>query len=81
MFYIHPWEIDPDQPRLTTGGWDSWRHYLNLETTERKFQWLLTQFRFGRLDEVLDTHFPIPDGTTNKVPPTASTALAVTECP
>src|SRR5262249_20157505 len=29
MFYIHPWEIDPEQPRIC-GRWRAWRHYVNL---------------------------------------------------
>ena len=51
MFYIHPWEVDPDQPRLP-GSWRSkFRHYQNLVSTERKLDYLLPQFRFGTISE------------------------------
>ena len=57
VFYIHPWEMDPNQPRVTGAGWTKWRHYVNLATTESKFDWLLQNFRFGCLGEVLDGLF------------------------
>ena len=47
IFYVHPWEIDPEQPRLD-GPWLSrFRHYRNLEETEPRLQRLLSDFRFG----------------------------------
>ncbi len=50
VFYIHPWEVDPDQPRLAAGSRLSrFRHRVNLRTTERKLDKLLRMFRFGRL--------------------------------
>jgi polysaccharide deacetylase family protein (PEP-CTERM system associated) len=53
MFYIHPWEIDPDQPRLPAPPRSRFRHYQNLATTERKLERLLGRFRFGPLTEAL----------------------------
>lgn len=54
VFYIHPWEIDPAQPRLSAGGRASrWRHYVNLETTAPKLERLLQRFRFSTLSESL----------------------------
>ncbi len=51
VFYIHPWEIDPGQPRLP-GNWRSrFRHYQNLGSTAQKLRRLLEQFRFGTLTE------------------------------
>jgi polysaccharide deacetylase family protein (PEP-CTERM system associated) len=53
-FYIHPWEFDPDQPRVKAGSAQQrFRHYVNLKRTEAKFDQLLDRFRFGRLDEAL----------------------------
>lgn len=53
-FYLHPWELDPDHPRV---GFD-WRakctHYVNLRTTEPKLRALLRDFEFGPLGEVLE---------------------------
>ena len=51
MFYIHPWEVDPDQPRLPGSLRSRFRHYQNLASTERKLDWLLPQFRFGSMSD------------------------------
>lgn len=51
MFYIHPWELDPDQPRLPGGRRSRFRHYQNLAGTERKLDRLLAAFPFGTLAE------------------------------
>ncbi len=54
MFYIHPWEIDPDQPRLRVAGRVSrFRHYVNLGKTSSKLARFLTAFRFGTVTDVL----------------------------
>jgi len=54
VFYVHPWEVDPQQPRLRAGTWASrFRHYVNLASTERKLDELLSRFRFGRVSEVI----------------------------
>lgn len=54
MFYIHPWELDPQQPRLAAGSKLSrLRHRVNLGSTERKLDELLARFRFGRVSDVL----------------------------
>lgn len=53
VFYLHPWEIDPQQPRMSGAGWKSrFRHYLNLDKTERRFEQLLKDFRFAPIREV-----------------------------
>jgi polysaccharide deacetylase family protein (PEP-CTERM system associated) len=49
IFYLHPWEIDPDQPRLRTGMLSRFRHYRNLHRTEARLRRLLTDFEFGPL--------------------------------
>ena len=53
MFYIHPWELDPHQPRLSGSLRSRLRHYVNLASTEAKLERLLTAFSFGTLSEVL----------------------------
>jgi len=60
VFYIHPWEIDPAQPRVPGASWLQWRHYVNLATTESKFDELLANFQFGRLGDVLEGWFEPP---------------------
>ena len=54
IFYFHPWEIDPEQPRQQ--GIDAktkFRHYLNLERMQPRLSRLLDDFAWGRMDEVL----------------------------
>jgi polysaccharide deacetylase family protein (PEP-CTERM system associated) len=52
VFYLHPWEIDPAQPRLHAGRLGRFRHYRNLHDTESRLRRLLADFQFdtvGRL--------------------------------
>ena len=51
--YLHPWEIDPEQPRLPAGRFASFRHYVNLRRTEARLTRMLRDFRFGTLSESL----------------------------
>lgn len=54
VFYIHPWEIDPDQPRVAgPSRLTRFRHYVSLGQTERKLDRLLARFRFGRVSNVV----------------------------
>ena len=53
VFYFHPWEIDPDQPRIA--GIDRktrFRHYVNIHRMERRLQNLLRDFKWGRMDRL-----------------------------
>jgi len=53
IFYLHPWEIDPDQPRVTGCGLSSRiRHYINLKHTSRRLNRLLRDFCWDRMDVV-----------------------------
>jgi polysaccharide deacetylase family protein (PEP-CTERM system associated) len=55
MFYIHPWEIDPGQPRVSgLGKVNRFRHYVNLDRCEGRFQALLSDFRWSSIGEVLE---------------------------
>ncbi|MCL1979931.1 MAG: DUF3473 domain-containing protein [Proteobacteria bacterium] len=50
VFYLHPWEVDPDQPRMRQAKWLSrFRHYNNLETTAARLRRLLSDFSFTPL--------------------------------
>jgi polysaccharide deacetylase family protein (PEP-CTERM system associated) len=53
MFFLHPWEIDPEQPRLNAGALTRQRHYGNLGRTEGRLRRLLKDFRFGTIRQVL----------------------------
>ncbi len=53
IFYFHPWEIDPDQPRQEQASFKSrFRHYTNLNVMEAKIERLLGDFAWGRMDDV-----------------------------
>lgn len=53
IFYCHPWEIDPEQPRPTGMTMKTrFRHYVNLGRTEVRLRSLLRDFRWGRLDQI-----------------------------
>ena len=53
IFYFHPWEIDPDQPRMKDAPLRSrLRHYTNLSTMADKLRRLAGDFSWGRMDEI-----------------------------
>lgn len=54
MFYFHPWELDPGQPRLPMKWRHRFRHYVGLETQAIKLALLLAEFRFGTARDVLE---------------------------
>ena len=53
IVYLHPWEIDPAQPRLPVGWVTRFRHSVNTQTTESKIHHLLRDFRFAPVRDVL----------------------------
>jgi polysaccharide deacetylase family protein (PEP-CTERM system associated) len=53
VIYFHPWEIDPDQPRIQASRRSMFRHYLNLEKTFGKIEYLLTTLKFKTMSDVL----------------------------
>jgi polysaccharide deacetylase family protein (PEP-CTERM system associated) len=53
VFYLHPWEIDPDQPRLEGSVLSRFRHYRNLARTEERLERLLSEFRFAPIWHVI----------------------------
>jgi polysaccharide deacetylase family protein (PEP-CTERM system associated) len=53
VFYLHPWEIDPRQPRLPASVLGRFRHYRNLHRTEARLRSLMRDFSFGPLETVL----------------------------
>ena len=60
MFYVHPWEIDPEQPRIAGAtAMRRWRHSVNLQSTEKKLESLLRMFRFGTISQAVQG---IPQG-------------------
>jgi len=73
VFYIHPWELDPEQPRLRAGLLTRLRHYRGLHTTIGRLQRLLEDFSFtsvehvladGRMLAALETSRPAPSAAS-----------------
>jgi polysaccharide deacetylase family protein (PEP-CTERM system associated) len=58
IFYLHPWEIDAEQPRLPAGHLGRFRHYHNLQRTEGRLRKLLSEFRFASLQALLVDRAP-----------------------
>lgn len=54
VFYLHPWEVDPEQPRIPNAGFTTrLRHYLNLRRTEARLERLIGDFPFTTMRAVL----------------------------
>ncbi|PSF11749.1 XrtA system polysaccharide deacetylase [Marinobacter shengliensis] len=53
VFYLHPWEVDPGQPRLDVKWFSRFRHYNNLDVCEQRLAKLLRHFRFTTMSSVL----------------------------
>jgi polysaccharide deacetylase family protein (PEP-CTERM system associated) len=53
MVYLHPWEIDPEQPRISANWRSTFRHYQNLDSTEQKLSKLLKDVSLSTMREVL----------------------------
>jgi polysaccharide deacetylase family protein (PEP-CTERM system associated) len=69
VFYIHPWEVDPDQPKLKAGSrLSQLRHHVNLSRTYEKLERLLTRFRFGTLSTAAaGVGFPVPESKCPRI--------------
>jgi hypothetical protein len=52
VFYLHPWELDPDHPRVAFHWRPRATHYVNLRSTRRRLERLLGEFRFTSLAEI-----------------------------
>jgi polysaccharide deacetylase family protein (PEP-CTERM system associated) len=55
IFYLHPWEIDPDQPRFDVSGLTRLRHYSGLHRTHPRLTRLLRDFRFDTVASVISS--------------------------
>jgi polysaccharide deacetylase family protein (PEP-CTERM system associated) len=53
MVYVHPWEIDPDQPRIKTRLTSRLRHYTNLGRMQARIEYLLERYAFAPVSEIL----------------------------
>ncbi|HEX4947047.1 MAG TPA: XrtA system polysaccharide deacetylase, partial [Blastocatellia bacterium] len=53
IFFLHPWEVDPDQPIVPGTRLNIWRHRVNLRHTQAKLERLLQDFRFASVQQIL----------------------------
>ncbi len=61
MFYTHPWEYDPEQPRIPGVGWKSrFRHHVGLHRTGARLARLLQRYRFDTMSSVISEQSAIP---------------------
>ncbi|MGH8306425.1 MAG: DUF3473 domain-containing protein, partial [Steroidobacteraceae bacterium] len=52
-FYLHPWELDPGQPRFKVSALSRFRHYTNLARCEGRLRRVLREFEFASMHEAL----------------------------
>ncbi|NGX17080.1 XrtA system polysaccharide deacetylase [Wenzhouxiangella sp. XN24] len=60
VFYLHPWEVDPDQPRVNASWRSRFRHYNNLDRCEERLRRLLNDFEMTTCIQVLKAQSMIP---------------------
>jgi polysaccharide deacetylase family protein (PEP-CTERM system associated) len=70
VFYLHPWEIDPDQPRLRVGTATRLRHYTGLGRTVERLERLSRDFRFDSVAAILKLLPKAADGRSTSPRPT-----------
>lgn len=68
IFYLHPWEIDPNQPRLESSMLGRFRHYRNLHETENRLRQLLRDFRFSSVAAALHEVMPSASPQSSPLP-------------
>lgn len=76
VFYLHPWEIDPGQPRLDVKWFSRFRHYNNLDVCEQRLTRLLRHFSFTTMSDVLRSQ-GVLDSATESNPSMRATGAAV----
>lgn len=55
IFYLHPWEIDPEQPKISASRFSRFRHYNNLDKCEMRLRQLMKDFNFTTTWDVLNS--------------------------
>jgi polysaccharide deacetylase family protein (PEP-CTERM system associated) len=78
IFYLHPWEIDPDQPRIAASRMSRFRHYSNLAKTETRLRRVLRDFKFSTVGDMLAAAGPQFDGAGADAMPSGARAAADT---
>jgi polysaccharide deacetylase family protein (PEP-CTERM system associated) len=76
VLYLHPWELDPDQPRLAARLGPRFYHFMGLKRTEQRLRRLLSKFTFGTLSEAAPNFLPAFEVQTASAPRVMFTRLA-----
>ena len=78
VLYVHPWEIDAEQPRLAVGAATAFRHYRNLDRVLARLDALLAAAKFGTVSAMLEAYAASParDGAAAAAATTATTTEA-----
>lgn len=74
MVYLHPWELDPDQPRLPGGRMNRFRHYVGLATMEKKLATLMERHAFTSVAQHLGLAAQTPSAAAPQSAPLSSVA-------
>lgn len=56
VVYLHPWEVDPEQPRIKSNWKSELRHYTGLKSMMPKLRELLTRYEFGTMEAMIERH-------------------------
>jgi polysaccharide deacetylase family protein (PEP-CTERM system associated) len=76
VFYFHPWEIDPGQPRVRGIGWRArFRHYVNLAAMPERLERLLDDFAWDRVDQVFAALLQPPAASRAATPAEGSVSV------
>jgi polysaccharide deacetylase family protein (PEP-CTERM system associated) len=79
VIYLHPWELDPSQPRMQGPALSRFRHYLNLRKTEARLTRLLEDFSFGPLRDFVPA---LREGSiATKARGLSPETIPITSCP
>lgn len=76
VFYLHPWEVDPGQPRMDVKWFSRFRHYNNLDVCEARLDRLLSHFSFVSMGEVLRKQGLLHDSSPEPAALKAASGLA-----
>lgn len=53
LMYFHPWEFDPEQPKIPLSRFKKFRHYVGLKSNKKKFKQLLNDFEFTTIENLI----------------------------
>jgi hypothetical protein len=68
IMYLHPWELDPEQPRMRGSCLSKFRHYLNLKKVQGRLNQLLKDFSFGPIHHLLPLRKPgVPEASLSRL--------------